>query len=98
MDTLMNVYNFISDKDFSVPLGQIIILVILNSGCLLLGKYKLGLLISYLFVFYWGFSLNRAEFINILGQTHFGLYIYALSGIAMLVAAVIGFFQKGYID
>ncbi len=93
MEFISSILNFLSDKELSIPLGQVIIFVIINSFCLLLGKHKLGLLISYCFVMYWGFIFNHTYFINILGKTTWGLSIYILSGVAMFILAVIGFFQ-----
>lgn len=69
---------FFSDKEFAIPLGQVVIFVIINSFCLLFGKYKMGLLISYCFVMYWGFIFNQSYFINILGKTSWGDYRYHL--------------------
>lgn len=96
MDTLRHFSAFLSDMDFSVPVSQVIILVTLNSFCLLLGKHKLGLLVSYSFVFYWGFLLNRTHFVNLLGETSWGLYVYAIAGIGMLITALAGFFARTF--
>lgn len=87
-------YDFISGETFSIPLGQVIMFVILNSIALLLGRYKLGLLVSYCFVFYWGFIFNRGYFIDLLGNTSWGLVLYAFSGLAMPILALIGFFRS----
>ncbi|GAB4389757.1 MAG: hypothetical protein Kow0025_17140 [Thermodesulfovibrionales bacterium] len=90
----MGVIDFLSDKQFSIPLGEVIIFVILNSLCILFGKYKLGLLLSYCFVFYWGFVANLRYFVNILGDTSYGMIGYIFFGIAMLLLAIVGFFTE----
>lgn len=92
MDIVVAFLEFINDKDLSVPLGEVITFVFINSFCLLSGRFKLGLLISYCFVFYWGFLFNKDYFVDILGNTSMGLYIYTLSGFAMAIVALIGFF------
>lgn len=93
METIKTLINFFSDKELSVPLGQVAILVIINSFCLLVGKHKLGLLISYVFVLFWGFILNKDYFVAILGGTSWGLAIYAISGFAMVIMFILGFFH-----
>lgn len=85
---------FLTDKEFSIPLGQVVIFVLLNSLFILFGKYKLGLLLSYCFVFYWGFIFNLKYFVNILGATTIGMPLYIFFGIMMLVLAIIGFFAE----
>jgi hypothetical protein len=92
MDTLSSILEFLSSKELSVPLGQVILFVLVNSLCLLYGRYKLGLLVSYCFVLYWGFIFNFKYFTDLLGNTTFGMPIYVFSGVVMLVLVVIGFF------
>ncbi|MEW6739522.1 MAG: hypothetical protein ACOYU2_01015 [Nitrospirota bacterium] len=84
---------FFSDKEFAIPLGQVVIFVIINSFCLLFGKHKMGLLISYCFVMYWGFIFNQTYFINILGKTSWGLTVYIFAGVVMFITIIIGYFQ-----
>jgi hypothetical protein len=83
---------FFTDKDFSIPIWEVMLLLIINSICLLLGKHKAGLLVTYLFVFYWGFVFNRTYFVDILGQMTWGLYVYSLLGAAMALVIVVSFF------
>jgi hypothetical protein len=86
--------SFLSDKSLSVPLSQVLLFTLLMTLCLLFGRHKLGLLVSYSFVFYWGFVFNRSYFIDLLGNTTTGLYTYTLFGFLMAVLAIIGMFQK----
>ena len=88
------ILGFMADKEFTVPVAQVVTLIFLNSICLLIGKHKLGLLISYAFVFYWGFIFNRIHFISIMGENLIGLYVYAITGIAMLIMALLGFLRE----
>ncbi|HOJ71500.1 MAG TPA: hypothetical protein PK864_07415 [Syntrophorhabdaceae bacterium] len=89
------IIDFFIGKDFAVPIWEVMLLVVINSICLLLGRHRLGLIVSYLFVFYWGFIINRGYFIDFLGNMTWGLYIYAISGVFMLIVTVLGFFIKG---
>ena len=86
---------FLTDKSMSVPLGQVLLFALLLTLCMLFGRHKLGLLVSYAFVFFWGFIFNRNYFIDLLGNTSIGLYTYTLFGFFMAVLAVIGMFKKG---
>jgi len=85
---------FLADTALSIPLGQVLLFTLLMTLCLLFGRHKLGLLISYTFVFYWGFVFNRSFFIDLLGNTSNGLYIYAFSGLVMAVLAVFGMLKR----
>ena len=71
-----------------------ILFTLLMTLCMLFGRHKLGLLISYAFVFFWGFIFNRSYFIDMLGNTTMGLYTYALFGFSMVVLATLGMLQK----
>jgi len=85
---------FLSDKTLSVPLSQVLLFTLLMTICMLFGRHKLGLMVSYSFVFFWGFIFNRNYFIDLLGQTTMGLYLYTLFGLLMAVLAVVGMLQS----
>ncbi|MEE9259012.1 MAG: hypothetical protein V3U37_05680 [Nitrospinaceae bacterium] len=85
---------FLGDKTFSVPLGQVLLFALLLTFCMLLGRHKLGLIVSYTFVFYWGFIFNRPYFVNMFGDTSYGLYAYGFFGLFMVLLAIVGLFQK----
>jgi len=94
MKPVIGLLQFFSDKDFAVPLWEVILLVLINSICLLLGRHRLGLIVSYLFVFYWGFIFNSTYFVNMMGYFTWGLYIYVISGVVMAIIFLISFFVK----
>jgi hypothetical protein len=85
---------FLADQTLSIPLGQVLFFTLLMTLCILFGRHKLGLLISYVFVFFWGFIFNRSQFVDLLGNTSSGLYIYGLSGVVMVVLAVTGMLKR----
>jgi hypothetical protein len=94
MESIITLLRFFSGKDFSVPLWEVILLVLINSICLLLGRHRLGLIVSYLFVFYWGFIFNSTYFVNMMDYFTWGLYIYVISGVVMAIIFLISFFVK----
>ncbi|QPJ66487.1 MAG: hypothetical protein G3M78_14205 [Candidatus Nitrohelix vancouverensis] len=85
--------SFLNSSEFSIPLGQVILFVVVSSICLMLGRHKLGLLVSFCFAFYWGFVFNRETLVDMLGHST-GLYIYAFCGLAMIGLALISFSQE----
>lgn len=89
-----SIIDFISDQSFSIPLGQVVILIVVNSLCLLIGHHKLGLIVSYLFVFYWGYFYNRELLTDALGNTTWGLVLYVLAGMLMIIMVILGFFKS----
>jgi len=85
---------FMSDKEFSIPMWEVFLLMIVNSVCLLLGKHKTGLVVSYIFVFHWGYVFNRSNFVDLLGNMTWGMYIYTILGALMAIVIIIGFFVR----
>ncbi len=88
------IIEFFTGKEFSVPLWEVALLVVINSICLLLGRHRLGLIVTYFFVFYWGFILNRGLFTDMLGNMTCGLYLYGSSGIALGAVFLVSFFVR----
>ena len=48
----------LSSTSTTIPIMQIVLLILFSTLALLFGRQKLALLINYLFVFYWGFGVN----------------------------------------
>jgi hypothetical protein len=48
----------LSSIKISIPIIQLVVLILFSTLALLFGRQKLALLINYLFVFYWGFGAN----------------------------------------
>ncbi|MBI4388776.1 MAG: hypothetical protein HY580_01235 [Nitrospinae bacterium] len=94
MELIDKLSDYFSNAEFNVPVSQVMTLVTINALCLFLGKNKLGLLVSYCFVVYWGFVFNRANFVSVLGKTELGLYVYAFFGISTALIAVVGFLRQ----
>ncbi len=90
----MGEVEFLSTNEFTIPLSQVVFYVFFSTLCFFLRKYKLGLMISYAFVFNWGFLHSSATFVNMAGKPTTGLFIYLASGLMMAVLVVIGFFRE----
>lgn len=85
---------FLADHSLCIPLGQVFSLTIMMSICLLIKKPKLGLLISYSFVYYWGFVFNESFFIDVSGNASTEFYVYCILGLFMLVVSLFGFLNE----
>ncbi|MBF0488470.1 MAG: hypothetical protein HQK98_09940 [Nitrospirae bacterium] len=85
---------FLMNHNFTVTLGQIIMFFIANSLCLLMGRFRLGLLLSYTFIFYWGFIYNREYLLGILGGTEWGLMLYMFCGVVILFTFLVASFSR----
>ena len=83
-------------SEISVPLFQIVILMLLSTVALLFGKVRLALIINYVFTFYWAYIFNR-DYLMSLGLNIFDSYtlLYFLFGLVVVLVAMVGFlFQK----
>ncbi len=85
---------FLSTNEFSIPVGQIVSYMFFSTICFFLKKYKLGLMVSFTYVFNWGFLHASANFVDAMGKPTLGLFLYLASGLMMAVLVVIGFFQE----
>ena len=92
IEYLSSLHQFFLGKEFIVPLWEFIVYAVITSSCLLLGKHRIGLIIAYGGVFYWGFILNYYNFLDMLNSTAYGFQLYVLFGCSMLIIAVVGFF------
>ena len=88
---LIRMQGFFLGSEFSVPLWAIVVFVTLITLFLLFGKHRMGLIISYIIVFFWVFIINYNNFFDILKSTSYGLSVYALSAILMIIMTVVGF-------
>lgn len=86
---------FLSDKTLAVPFGQVVFFVFFISLSLLFGRYKLGLLISFTFVFRWGFVFNHEYFFLKSGDTSIYFFIYGFSGMIASILLLIGSIKEG---
>jgi len=88
--------DFIANKVVFISFGQIGIMFLTCFLCLLYGKYKTGLLISYFFIFYWGFVSNSIYWLELFGDSGMGLMMYFFSATAIALMGVISFFQSDH--
>jgi len=93
MEGTNQILAFLTTKNISIPVGQMVFFIVVISISMLANKMKFGLIATYAFVFYWGFVFNREFFINAVGDTSWGLYAYVFFGLALAVLALVTFFS-----
>jgi len=94
MNGINEMVEFFSQKVFIISFGQIALMFLLCFFCLYSGKYKMGLLLSYFFIFYWGFVSNRGHWLELFGDNGTGLVLYLFSATAIAMMGVISIFQE----
>jgi hypothetical protein len=79
----------------TIPLYQVALLLLLSTLLLFAGKARPALLINYLFVFYWGYWLNKETIFGpgIPSINAFTLGCYGFSAL-IFVFALIGFLHR----
>ena len=84
--------DLIHSAELSIPILQIVMLLLLSTVALLFGKVKLALLVNYMFTMYWGYGfgweyLKNSGFANL----DYFTYIYFGFGFVIVATAIIGF-------
>jgi len=87
---------FFTETMLSIPLIQIILLMLMSTLSLLFGKIRLALLINYVFILNWAYILNRDILID-MSPTNFQYIsvVYFVFGILIVMIAAFSFlFQR----
>jgi hypothetical protein len=83
---------FFYTTELTVPMSQMVLLLICTTVALLFGRVKLALLVNYLFALFWGYILNRELLIGSGGESvGYFIYTYVLFGLAVVFLAAAGF-------
>jgi hypothetical protein len=82
-------------KELTIPLYQVGLFLLFGTVVLFLGRVKLALLVNYLFVFYWGYWLNKEALFGpgIPTINSFTLGVYGFSAL-IFILAIIGFLHR----
>ena len=79
----------------SIPIIQLFMLIVSCTLALLLGKQQFALLINYLFVFYWGFSVNFENHASL--NPDISVWFsssYIVFGCMLMIASLIGLLKR----
>jgi len=83
-----------SSTEISIPIMQILLLLLITTCALLFGKIKLALLTNYLFAFYWCFRVNFEKLGMFTPYSAFFSYFYLGFGLIFVVLIFIAFIFK----
>jgi len=72
-------------------LWEMVLLILLVSFCLIFRKNQLGLLGTYIFVFYSGMMVYKSTFINSSGLSTWSMYLYIICGLGVVGLVIFGF-------
>ena len=88
--------DYLLNANLSIPMIQLILLMLMSTISLLFGKLKLALLVNYIFTLHWAYVSNQENLIE-LGFENFQLVsiIYFIFGLGIVLVAAFAFlFQK----
>ena len=80
----------------TIPIIQLILLMLLSTISLLFGRLKLALIINYLFTLHWAYIANRDKLMD-MSSDNFEMFslIYFVFGLGIVLTATFAFmFQK----
>ena len=80
----------------SIPIIQLILLMLISTISLLFGKLKLALIVNYLFTLHWAYIANRDKLMD-MSSDNFEMFsvVYFVFGLGIVLTATFAFmFQK----
>jgi hypothetical protein len=84
----------LGEVNFVIPAWQIGLFVALFSLLLLSGRSYLSIVVTYLFILYWGFILHWPDFVAAAEGSSLALTLYIVSGLVIALLAVLAFFYQ----
>jgi hypothetical protein len=88
----MDLASMLSTAEIRVPIYVILCYVVVITFCLLLSRVRVGLALSFLFVFYIGYFQNRSLILEAMKGSAIGIAIYASLGLGIIILAIVSFF------
>jgi hypothetical protein len=84
--------DFFMNTDLSVPVAQILMLLLFSTVAILFGKLRLALIINYVFTLHWAYIFNRDRYMD-MGLEQFDLFtiVYFLFGLGVVLLATVAF-------
>jgi hypothetical protein len=84
--------DFFLNTDLTIPMIQIVILLLFSTVAMLFGKLRLALLINYVFTLHWAYIFNRDRYMD-MGLEQFDLFtiVYFIFGLGVVLLATVAF-------
>ncbi len=70
------------------------VFMIFVSLCLFFRRHQLGILGTYAFVFYMGFTFHKINFVTLAGDTAWTAYVYIICGIIVVATGMMELMNK----
>jgi hypothetical protein len=90
----MDFVGILSAVEIRVPIYVGICYLAVISVCVLLSRIKVGLALSFFFVFYVGYLHNRTLLVEAMKGSIIGIGIYASLGFVILIFAILSLFSS----
>ena len=90
----MEFVTYFSTIEVTIPLSQLLLLLVLSTIALLFRRIKFALFVNYIFTLYWGYFLNRELATGLIGESTEIASIYFGLGISIAILAMIGFISR----
>ena len=84
----------LGEASLAIPFWQVGLFVALISLFLLLDRNHLSIVVTYLFILYWGFILYWPDFAAAAEGIPWALALYIVSGLAIVFLTIIAFFSR----
>jgi hypothetical protein len=89
---MVETFQTMGEVSLCIPAWQMSFLTALVTVFLILGRPQLNIVITYLFVLYWGFSLYWPKFITAADYTPWAFTLYSVCGLALAFLVMLSFF------
>ncbi len=90
----LNTLQTLGEVSLGIPAWQMGIFLALVSLFMLQSRIKLGLIVTYLFVLYWGFILHGPSFVATAAGIPWALTLYVVCGMATAFLTLLSFFYQ----
>jgi len=84
----------LAEVSLTIPVWQVGLFVVLTSVFSILSRNHLSIVVTYLFVLYWGFILYWPDFIAAAEGVPWALALYIVSGLAIVFLVVLALFRR----
>lgn len=81
------IMEFFFMKEICIPISQIVLLLLLSTAALFMGRMKLALFFNYVFTLYWGYGINRDYLVG-LGFQYISGYTIVYFGFGVIIAVL----------
>ena len=89
-------YLFSGDVDFTIPAHHVAIYMLVIVLCLLFTKYRAGLIMTFLFSFYWVFIINKDKIRMFTGgENSLYMALYFICGTLVAGLSLWSFYMEG---